>query len=109
MTKINLEEIGKRLRTQDVNETLQLLKGGGYVFMSWGSHAFKNLSNKFLRFTVNGHHHKGHVYIAVNGSDLYDVYLTTNRGNIVKEMKDIYFDELVERMDTEIERIAEYK
>ena len=51
---------------------------------------FTNYKNKVLRFKVNGHHHKGHVYVAVNGSDLYDVYLTTTRGNIVKEIKDIF-------------------
>lgn len=106
--KLELTELAKTVRTQDCNETLQVVSHNKIVFYSWGATAFKNYQNKILRFKVNGHHHKGHVYIVVNGSDLYDVYLTTTRGNIVKEMKDIYFDELQTRIDNAIERIEEY-
>ena len=102
--KINMPEIAKSLRTQNVQETVKLLQSSGGIFWSWGSHAFKNYQNKFLRFKVNGYKHAGHVYIAVNGADLYDVYITTTRGTIVKEMKDIYFDDLVKRIDIEVER-----
>ncbi len=107
--KLDLIELAKSVRTQDMNSTLQVLRHNPMVFFSWGVQAMKNFSNKILRFKVNGHHHKGHVYITVNGSDLYDVYLTTTRGNIVKEMKDIYFDELQTRVDNSIERIEEYE
>ena len=108
MAKLDLIELAKTVRTQNCNETLQVVSHNRIVFYSWGATAFKNYQNKILRFKVNGHHHKGHVYIVVNGSDLYDVYLTTTRGNIVKEMKDIYFDELQTRIDNEIERIEQY-
>jgi len=61
--------------------------------------------------TVSGHHHKGHVYIFVNGMDLFDVYLTTNRGTIVHKSGDmgLYFDQLVEWIDEKVERIPEYR
>jgi len=106
--KLDIYELAKTVRTQNCNETLQVVSHDKVVFYSWGAHAFTNFANKVLRFKVNGHHHKGHVYIVVNGSDLYDVYLTTTRGNIVKEMKDIYFDELQTRIDNAIERIEQY-
>ena len=107
--KLDLEKLGNESRVQDCNETLKVISHNKVTFWSWGAHAFKNYQNKVLRFKVNGHHHKGHVYVAVNGSDLYDVYLTTTRGNIVKDMKDIYFDEIQDRIDNAIERIGEYE
>ena len=106
--KLDLEKLGNESRVQDCNETLKVISHNKVTFWSWGAHAFKNYKNKVLRFKVNGHHHKGHVYVAVNGSDLYDVYLTTTHGNIVKEMKDIYFDEIQDRIDNAIERVEEY-
>ena len=107
--KLDLEKLGNESRVQNCKETLNVISHNKVTFWSWGAHAFKNYQNKILRFKVNGHHHKGHVYVAVNGSDLYDVYLTTTRGNIVKEMKDIYFDEIQDRIDNAIERIEVYE
>lgn len=106
--KLDINELASRVRVQNCNETLSVLSHNRITFYSWGAHAFKNFSNRVLRFKVNGRHHKGHVYVVVNGSDLYDVYLTTTRGNIVREMKDIYFDELQMRVDNAIERVDEY-
>jgi hypothetical protein len=53
----------------------------------------------------------GHVYIALNGMDLYDVYLTSNRGTIKQRTPEmgLYFDQLVEWIDDKVERIPEYK
>ena len=107
MTKINHDTLG--VRTFDPNETLRLLQSQRMKFFSWGGQAFTQHKGKWLRFKVNGHHHKGHVYITLNGADLYDVTLTTTKGTIVKEMTDIYFDELVDRIDVAIERIPEYE
>jgi hypothetical protein len=59
---------------------------------------------------VRGHHHKGHVYIFLNGLDLFDVYLTNSKG-IIKDRTDeqgIYNDQLVEWIDEKIERIPDY-
>jgi hypothetical protein len=75
---------------------------------SWGAHAWTRMNDCCLRFTVHGHHHKGHVYLAVNGSDLFDIVLTSNRGTIKTTMTDIYVDCLVDTIDREVERIPAY-
>jgi len=75
---------------------------------SWGPHAWTKISSKLLRFKVNAHRHKGHIYIAVNGADYFDIFLTTTRGRIVKTFTDIDISTLIETIDDEIERIPEY-
>jgi hypothetical protein len=109
MQKLNIKETVKSLRNMDMKETLNLLKQDVSIFFSWGPHAFTNFNNRLLRFKVNAYHHKGHVYIGVNGSDLYNVWLTTTKGTIKKEIKDLYFDQLVEVIDKEIEYIESYQ
>ena len=106
--KTELSKLGKSMRNQNVQETLRLLKSQQVKMWSWGCRDFRNIENRFLRFTVSGHHHKGHVYISVNGSDLYNVYFTSNRGNLKDSFEDIYFDDLVDRIDERVECIAEY-
>lgn len=76
--------------------------------MTWGAHAW-TASNYCLRFMVQGHHHKGHVYLAVNGSDLFDAYLTTSKGTIEHIEKDIHIEDLIDRLDKKIEYIDAYK
>lgn len=75
----------------------------------WGAHAWTKMNNYVLRCKVQAHRHKGHIYFCVNGADLFDVYLTTTKGRIVKEFKDIYVEDVVRIIDTEIELIPEYK
>jgi len=93
-------------REFDLNEIHKYIRPYSW---SWGYRkagiAFKN---KALRFTVSGHHHKGHVYIVLSGMDLFDIYYTTNQGKIKKISKDIYLDMLVETLDVDIERIDTY-
>lgn len=110
--KIDVQAITKGCRNLDPKELMQLLRFDMLKFWSWGSHAFTIDSRKntrMFRMTVSGHHHKGHVYIFVNGMDLYEVYLTTSRGTIKdKTAEGLYFDQLVEWIDDKIERIPEY-
>jgi len=111
MKKIDIFEIVKGCRTINLNELISLLQMNQSIFWSWGAHAFtvdNKKDPKMFRMKVNGHHHKGHVYIFVNGMDLFDVYLTTTKGNIVKKFTDIYFDQLVEMIDNAIEKVKEY-
>ena len=75
---------------------------------SWGAHAWTKMNNKLLRFKVQAHRHKGHIYIAVNGVDYFDIWLTTTRGRIIKTFTDIDISTLIEVIDNEIERIPEY-
>lgn len=93
----------------DVRETLTVLKYDIRVFWSWGVSRLTNVHNKGLMFKVNGHHHKGYVLITLDWSDTYDVHLITTHGNIVKSFDMVYFDDLVEIIDSNIERIPEYK
>jgi len=78
------------------------------IVWSWGAHNWTKMSKFVLRFTVNGHHHKGHIYISVNGADYFDIYLTTNRGNIVEIIRDIDISSIIGVIDDRIERIPEY-
>lgn len=109
--KINVPEITKGCRELNIQELMQLLRMDVMKFWSWGSHAFtidKKPNTRMFRMTVNGHHHKGHVYIVVNGMDLFDVYLTSNQGTIKLIGEGLYFDMLVDWIDNRIERIADY-
>ena len=75
---------------------------------SWGAHAWTKMNDYCLRFMVQGHHHHGHVYLAVNGGDLFDVYLTSNRGKIKEIITDIFIEDLVDVIDEKVERIDSY-
>ena len=75
---------------------------------SWGAHGWIRMSPYCLRFRVNGHHHKGHVYLVVNGSDLFDIYLTSVRGTIKETITDVFVDCIVDTIDREVERIDAY-
>ena len=93
----------------DPNETIKCLKMfGGTGFWCWGAHAYTVYKDTMLRFKVSGLKHKGHVYITLNGADLYDVALTTTKGKIKKVMTDIYFDDLFNLLDWEIETNRPY-
>jgi len=111
--KIDYSEITKSCRRLDVQELMGLLMADINKFWSWGVVNTKVVDStkapRMLRLGVNGHHHKGHVYIFVNGMDLFDVYLTTNQGTIKTIGKDLYFDQLVDWIDEKVERIPEYK
>ena len=109
MNKFNIQEVTKSCRQMNCNETLQLLKTQPFKVMSWGANNYTNIENKALKFKVQAHRHKGYIYITVNGNDLYDVYLVSTHNNLVKEFKDIFFEDLVNTIDTEIEYIKDYK
>ena len=109
---INYEEIRKHCRNLNPQELLQLLRADFWRFASWGATAF-TVDNKndcrMMRFKVNGHHHKGHVYIFVNGDDLFDVYLTSLQGTIKDHTEQgLYFDMLFDWIDKRIEYIDDY-
>jgi hypothetical protein len=96
-----------------IPELMSLLQSDRNVWWSWGAHNFivdNTKEPRMFRMLVQGNHHKGHVYIFLNGSDLFDVYLTTNRGTIKHRTDEmgIYFDQLVEWIDDRVERIPEY-
>lgn len=110
---INVKKAG--CRDMNPEELMYLLKNskGINVFWSWGAEGFtvdKKPYATMFRMKVNGHHHKGHVYIFLNFMDLFDVYLTKVDGTIVQktESEGLFFDQLVEWIDEKVERIPEY-
>ena len=95
----------------DWNDANELVKAWSHnaIVWSWGAHAWKLYNRKFLRFSVNGHLHKGHVWIMVNGHDLFDVYFTSTQGNIKQEVHEVYLDELTNSIDIIVERQPNYQ
>jgi len=79
------------------------------IVWSWGAHGWKLFDGKFLGFLVSGHHHKGYVWIMVNGNDLFDIYFTSVQGNIKRNLKDVYIEDLTEAVDIAVEKIGIYK
>ena len=105
--KIDYTEKIKSCRVFDPRETIAQLRMDFMKFICWGATKF-TVDNarkvRMLRFFVSGMKHKGHVYVFLNGSDLYDVYITTNQGTIKEIGTDLYFDMLTEWIDNRIEK-----
>jgi len=76
---------------------------------SWGTQAWMRMNSHCLRFKVNGHHHKGHVYLVVNGSDYFDIYFTTTHGTIKQIKTDVDISSLVDEIDFRVEYVLEYE
>jgi hypothetical protein len=102
-------------REMYIPDLMEIFNSQRMIYWSWGVDHTKDLVDnvkrpKMFRMKVSGHHHKGYVYIFLNGMDLFDVYLTTT-DEIIKDRTDemgLYFDQLVEWIDERVERIPEY-
>ena len=111
---INVEGLMTGTRRFDARVTMsQLYAGGRNKVWSWGfknaiAYNDKSKLTYALRFTVNGMLFKGHVYIVLNGGDLYDIYYCSNRGNIKMIDTDIFCEDLTDVIDRKVERIKEY-
>ena len=115
-----MNQIGEKIDSKELScremylpDLMEILQSNRPIYWSWDAHNFtvdKKENPRMFRMFVQGHHHKGYVYIFLNGSDLFDVFLTTTQGTI-KDRTDemgIYNDMLVEWIDDRIERIPEY-
>lgn len=107
--KIEPLKIIKSCRDMDSKELLGFLCAHKSKFLSWGPHNFVDIKGRGLRFNVQGHHHKGHVYLFVNGLDLFDIYLTSSHGTIKETINDIYLEDLFDILDKKIEWISIYE
>ncbi len=87
---------------------LSILKCQKVYLMSWGFNS-PVVIKQGLRFKVNGFKHQGWIEIRYNeGADLFDVYLV-NDDNTLKDLKEgIYFDQLVEVIDDQVEMVNNY-
>ena len=95
-------------REFDTSETVKVLTHNKTIYWSWGVSKRLNINDKGLLLDVNGHHHKGSVLITLGWNDTYCVYIINNRGKILNEYKEVYFDVLTEMIDNRIERIKDY-
>ena len=87
---------------------LTILLSNRMVVMSWGTHNAKTIKNG-IRFQVNGFKHMGFVEIIYNhGKDLFDIKLISLENEVKKELNSIYFDELLDTVDTAVERVDNY-
>lgn len=96
---------------------------GSRVVFSWGQTALQVLNAEYcqslgidnslgaLKFKVNGHHHKSHVIVSLNGMDTYDVFICNVRNrkmNIKEQILGIYVDDFGTWIDEQIEKVPEY-
>ena len=108
--KIDVEAKSKGCREMHHETTvMQLIGGGRWKVASWGAHNFVKMSKYCLRFNVQGHHFKGHIYIFLNFLDYYDVYYCTNRGTIKMIDTDLDCFQITEVIDRKVEYVPEYK
>ena len=113
---IDYTEIVKACRVMNPQETIAQLQMNRAKFICWGATAF-TVDNprkpRMLRFKVTGMKHRGHVYIFVNGADLYDVYITTTRGTILEKSDGshggLYFDMLTTWIDDRVEKTENHR
>jgi len=92
------------------------------VLWSWGASKFqtfktdqvKGIGEDYLGglvFYVRGHKHKGHVFVTLAGNDTYTITLGhLKRGNVKpkEQVKEVYFDEMVDIIDGLVERQDNY-
>lgn len=109
MTKINKNFEILAQRSFDPSETLKVLQHNKQIYWSWGVEKLVNYYDKALILIVNGHHHQGLLFIRLSWDDTYSYYLLNDNNSIKKEVHNVYFDELQERIDKDIEYINEYK
>lgn len=110
MTKVIKNELFESLSRMEFNirETLMVLQHNKGVYWSWGVEKLCNYYNKGIVMIVNGHHHKGIVYIRLSWDDTYSYFLINEDGTIKKSVDNIYFEELQNSIDRDIEYIKIY-
>jgi hypothetical protein len=109
MKKIDITTLEKLSIQQNIQETLGYLYADPRYPWSWGVDRKTVLSGKILRFEVSGLKHKGLVYIILNGSDLFNVYIANFKREVISIFENLYFDQLVEVIDCAIETDSNYQ
>ena len=110
--KIDTSKLG--CRNFNVNVAISQLRINVRKFMCWGATAFqvsgvdRYKESKWFRFYVTGMKFTGHVYIELNGTDLYNIYYCTTHGTIKDIDSDIYGDMICDVIDDKIEKQANY-
>ena len=86
---------------------MQILSTKPNVVMSWGVCKFKALQgDEGVMFHVQGFKFNGWVKCVYDlGADLFNIFYIDNKGETQKIQKGIYFDELVDTIDREVEKV----
>ena len=81
------------------------------ITMSWGIDPDSIKPIKVgLEFHVQGFIHTGIVRITLNeGEDLFEVELIDEKGETVKKLTSIFFDELINTIDENVEKTEDYE
>jgi len=80
-----------------------ILRSKIQILWSWGFEDVKTIKNG-VTFKVNGFLLKGRVEIIYNSSsDLFDVSFYDNDNKPVKTIEDVFFDQLVDSIDRNVE------
>lgn len=89
---------------------MQILSTKPNVVMSWGVCKFRALrGDEGVMFHVQGFKFNGWVKCVYDlGADLFNIFYIDNKGETQKIQKGIYFDELVDTIDREVEKVANY-
>ncbi len=78
------------------------------TLMSWGFNSPTVITDG-LQFEVSGFKHSGFVQVIYqHGLDLFKICLLTNEMELVNELTEIYFDELVSTIDEHVELVENY-
>ncbi len=90
---------------------LSILRTQLMVVFSWGFHRPTALPDDGgLAFKVDGFKHRGWVFVKYNeGKDLFDVELRDKSLNVVRNIEDVYFDQLVAVIDNAVEHTENYE
>lgn len=109
MTNLNKNYECLAQREFNVKETFDLIsKYNTQVYWCWGVEKVVNYYDKGLILLVNGHHHKGVVFIRLSWNDTYSYFLLNKDLSIKLERNEVYFDQLQEMIDKDIEYIEDY-
>ena len=89
---------------------MQILSTKPNVVMSWGVCKFKALQgDEGVMFHVQGFKLNGWVKCVYElGAELFNILYIDNKGETQKIQKGIYFDELVDTIDREVEKVENY-
>ena len=86
---------------------MRILKSQLMIVWSWGFNSPKAIANG-LSFKVQGFKFKGSVEVIYNeGTDLFDISFV-KRGEIVEVVEGIYIDQLVNVIDSQVEKVNNY-
>lgn len=72
------------------------------IVKSWNAKEWTKINESLLSFKVNSKNHNGPIFVAINDSDLFDVWFTNFDGIIIKEIKDVYLFDFIDVINNEI-------